>query len=89
MTINLKDVVRQHLDNIPGNDLDAVIMFAVANKEHVSCTIAGEAVPMKSMLCSVLEHDEPRALFEECYSLVLAKRAGMTSDEISQSINNN
>lgn len=89
MTINLKEMAKRHLDNIPGNDLNAIIMFAVANEEHVSCTIAGEASPLKAMLCSILEHDEPRALFEECYSMVLAKRAGMSSDEINRSINNN
>lgn len=89
MTINLKEVAREALNKLPGDDLDAIMQFAVADKTIISCTIAGEAIAMKAMLCSILEHDEPRALFEECYSLVLAKRAGMSIDEIGQNINNN
>lgn len=87
MVINLKEVAREALNKLPGDDLDAIIQFAVTDKSTVSCTIAGEAIAMKAMLCSILEHDEPRALFEECYSLVLAKRAGINNE--SANPNNN
>lgn len=88
MTINLKEMARETLDKIPGEDLEAVVLFGVTDKGHLACTIAGAPVPLKAMIATILEDDKPRALFEECYSAVLARRAGMSEND-SIDFNNN
>ena len=89
MTINLKDLLKHALEEAPGDDLEGYALFAVAEGGTIVCNIIGEAATIKGMLCNVLERDTPRALFEECYAAVLAKRAGMKSDNESANFNNN
>lgn len=80
MLINLKEIGHQALDKIPGDDLEGIIQLAVNDKADVSCLITGDKNSVKALLCSVLEQDSVRDIFEECYTLVLAKRAGMSTE---------
>lgn len=81
MQIDLKKLINQQIGEMPGSELEAFILMATDETGISSCGIVGESAKVKAMLCNILDHDGPRQLFEECYSYVLARRAGLTNPD--------